>query len=514
MDNADPPQKGVKPGISIRNGPADEMDIDGHATNGTAGKRKARQSAGEVKDYRESSDDEDDKPLVHALTPFRSDSTESFQSKRRRTSTKHPIVDEDSDSDDQPIAAKKAAAKGRSVSSPILSKKTNKTSDSAKLVKQKAAIEKHAEKEAKAIQRDEKASKKKPVKKEIDSEDDSDVPIAHGRRKSGGKDAPAKKANGVKKEADLSAKQKAPAKNAKAPPESVSPKKGAKKETSEDEAVEEEEDEFRWWEDPNNGDDSKKWSTLEHAGVVFPPEYEPLPANVKMKYDGVPVTLHPEAEEVAGFFGGMLNSTVNVGNPTFCKNFFSDFKEILATTGGAKDSKGNKIKVKDFAKCDFTPIFDHFEAKRAEKKAMSKAEKDKLKAEKEAAEAPFLYCTWDGRKEKVGNFRVEPPSLFRGRGEHPKTGHVKKRVKPEQITINIGKEATVPTPPPGHRWKEVKHDQAGTWLAMWQENINGAYKYVMLAANSTVKGQSDFKKFEKARELKVGNSPKLGGARG
>jgi DNA topoisomerase-1 len=37
---------------------------------------------------------------------------------------------------------------------------------------------------------------------------------------------------------------------------------------------------------------------------------------------------------------------------------------------------------------------------------------------------------------------------------------------------------------------------------MWQENINGNYKYVMLAANSDVKGQSDYKKFEKARELK------------
>lgn len=42
---------------------------------------------------------------------------------------------------------------------------------------------------------------------------------------------------------------------------------------------------------------------------------------------------------------------------------------------------------------------------------------------------------------------------------------------------------------------------------MWQENINGAYKYVMLAANSDVKGQSDYKKFEKARELKVIWSP-------
>ena len=48
----------------------------------------------------------------------------------------------------------------------------------------------------------------------------------------------------------------------------------------------------------------------------------------------------------------------------------------------------------------------------------------------------------------------------------------------------------------------VQHDNKATWLAMWQENVNNQYKYVMLAANSAIKGQSDFKKFEKARELK------------
>jgi DNA topoisomerase IB len=39
---------------------------------------------------------------------------------------------------------------------------------------------------------------------------------------------------------------------------------------------------------------------------------------------------------------------------------------------------------------------------------------------------------------QVGNFRVEPPSLFRGRGEHPKMGKIKQRVYPRDITINIG----------------------------------------------------------------------------
>lgn len=297
----------------------------------------------------------------------------------------------------------------------------------------------------------------------------------------------AKKANG---KAPVKTPVKKPAKG-----------KAAKKEESE-EADAEEEEEYRWWDAPNKDDDSIKWETLEHNGVVFPPDYEPLPKNVKLVYNGTPVSLDVEAEEVAGFFGAMLNSTLNVENPTFQKNFFNDFTEILAKTGGAKDKDGNKVAIKEFSKLDFTRIFEYYQGKSEERKARSSAEKKADKAEKDEFEAPYLYCTWDGRKERVGNFRVEPPSLFRGRGEHPKTGKVKKRVMPEQITINIGPKATVPTPPAGHKWKEIKHDNKATWLAMWQENINGAYKYVMLAANSTVKGQSDFKKFEKARELK------------
>jgi DNA topoisomerase-1 len=338
--------------------------------------------------------------------------------------------------------------------------------------------------------------------KKTKQEDSDDEPISKAR---------ARKTNGVKKEesdddAPLIKKATTKRANGKAKSEASTPavkaakKKAPKKEESEE--AEEEEEEYRWWDAPKKEDDTIKWETLEHNGVVFPPDYEPLPKNVQLRYDGIPVNLHAEAEEVAGFFGAMLNSTHNVENPTFQKNFFNDFKEILAKTGGAKDKDGKTVAIKEFSKLDFTQIFEYYQAKSDAKKARPMAEKKAEKAAKDELEAPYTYCSWDGRKEKVGNFRVEPPSLFRGRGEHPKTGKVKRRVQPEQITINIGKNATVPAPPPGHKWKEVKHDNKATWLAMWQENINGAYKYVMLAANSTVKGQSDYKKFEKARELK------------
>jgi DNA topoisomerase-1 len=375
----------------------------------------------------------------------------------------------------------------------------------AKLTKVKENIEKAAAKEAKAIRakeiKEKAALKRKP---KVESESDDDVPLA--KKRAPAKKAPVKKANGVKKEesdSDALLAKKPAAKKAKAAAAPVKKGKGkTKEETEQDQAAEDEEEEYRWWEDTAKGDGTKKWETLEHNGVVFPPEYQPLPKNVKLIYDGTSVTLQPEAEEAATFYGSMLNSTHNVENPTFNKNFFEDFTAILDKTGHGKDKEGKTVKIKKFEKCDFKPIFEHFEADRAAKKALPAAEKKALKAEKDAAEAEYMYCMWDGRKQKVGNFRVEPPGLFRGRGEHPKTGRIKKRVAPEQITINIGEKAKIPPAPAGHKWKEVKHDHEGTWLAMWQENINGAYKYVMLAANSDIKGQSDFKKFEKARELK------------
>jgi DNA topoisomerase-1 len=77
------------------------------------------------------------------------------------------------------------------------------------------------------------------------------------------------------------------------------------------------------------------------------------------------------------------------------------------------------------------------------------------------------------------------------------------RVHPEDITINIAEGVPVPVPGMPGKWKKVLHDKTVTWLATWTENVNGNNKYVFLAAGSSLKGQSDMAKFEKARELKV-----------
>lgn len=258
---------------------------------------------------------------------------------------------------------------------------------------------------------------------------------------------------------------------------------------------EEEGDDYKWWEDEKFGQGPERWQLLEHNGVIFPPPYEPLPSYVKMYYDGKPVNLPPAAEEVAGFFAAMLE-TDHAKNPVFQKNFFTDFCEVLAQSGGC----GRNIK--SFEKCDFSKMYAHFEKLREEKKNLSKAEKKAIKDEKDAQEEPYRTCLLNGRKENVGNFRVEPPGLFRGRGAHPKTGKLKKRVYPEDITLNLGADAPIPPPPEGHSWGAVKHDKSVVWLAMWKENIADALKYVKLAANSSIKGVSDMKKFETARKLK------------
>ncbi|KAF2858760.1 hypothetical protein K470DRAFT_272146 [Piedraia hortae CBS 480.64] len=450
----------VEPGVSMAMGP---VSVENDAPNG---KRKAT-----INGKESHSDSDDDVPL-----------------QKKRKTKKAPSDSEE----DAPL--QRMVKPVRATASQIGESSDEDVPLDKMLQKKKAAIEKDAEKEAAALRREDKRKAK--------AESDDDVPLAMKKPRKPKKEEAAKPrkagAAKAKKEEDV---KKPPRKATKSKAEPAE-KKAKDAKTAEDEEAEAEEDEYRWWEDPGKEDDSIKWTTLEHNGVAFPPEYVPLPEHVKMRYSGTPVSLDPAAEEIAFAFGSMLDSTHNVENPTFQKNFFNDFKEMLDKTGQAKDTKGNKIVISDFEKCDFTPIFEHYDAERTAKKALPAAEKKRINAEKKEKDEPFMYCIWDGRKQKVGNFRIEPPGLFRGRGEHPKTGKFKKRVRPEQITINIGKEATVPKPPEGHKWKEVKHDQRGTWLAMWQENINGAYKYVMLAANSDVKGQSDYKKFEKARELK------------
>ena len=160
--------------------------------------------------------------------------------------------------------------------------------------------------------------------------------------------------------------------------------------------------------------------------------------------------------------------------------------------------------ISDFEKIDFRPIWKHLEEKREAKRERSKEEREEEKKERERLAEIYGVAIVDGVKERVGNYRIEPPGLFLGRGMHPKTGMFKARLTPRDITINIGEGCVVPTPPAPYdgvdeegkkwEWGEVVHNDSVGWLAMWKENISMSTKYVMLHTSSRLKGEADMRK--------------------
>nr|XP_019934819.1 PREDICTED: DNA topoisomerase I, mitochondrial-like [Paralichthys olivaceus] len=255
---------------------------------------------------------------------------------------------------------------------------------------------------------------------------------------------------------------------------------------------EEEQNRWRWWEEEKY-EHGVKWKFLEHKGPYFSPEYQPLPDDVHFLYKGKQVKLSLAAEEVAMFFAQMLDHEYTT-KTVFRENFFQDWRKEM--------THEERLLIQDLDKCDFGEMHAMHKAKVEARKNMSKEEKLDLKKANQKIVDEYGFCLLDHHKERIGNFKIEPPGLFRGRGEHPKQGMLKKRIQPENVIINCS-EGCVPVPPVGHRWKEVRHDNTVTWLAGWTENIQNANKYVMLNANSKLKGEKDWEKYEVARKLKT-----------
>uniref|UniRef100_A0A8C1Y0N9 DNA topoisomerase n=1 Tax=Cyprinus carpio TaxID=7962 RepID=A0A8C1Y0N9_CYPCA len=256
---------------------------------------------------------------------------------------------------------------------------------------------------------------------------------------------------------------------------------------------EEEKQRWRWWEEEKY-EDGVKWKFLEHKGPYFPPGYQPLPDDVKFYYNGKPVKLSLPAEEVALFFAQMVDHEYTT-KEVFRNNFFKDWRKEMTLE--------ERQLIMDLNKCDFGELHAMHIKKVEARKNLSKEEKLVNKEANQKIVDEYGYCVLDHHRERIGNFKIEPPGLFRGRGDHPKQGMLKKRIQPEDVIINCSKGSRIPEPPAGHRWKEVRHDNTVTWLASWTENVQGSCKYVMLNANSKLKGEKDWEKYEVARKLKT-----------
>ncbi len=211
------------------------------------------------------------------------------------------------------------------------------------------------------------------------------------------------------------------------------------------------------------------------------------------------MVLGKEAEEMAYHWAMKLN-TDYVHDPVFQKNFYKDW--IKTVPDGIKNLFEHHTFPNDF---DFSEIQKDIERKREEKKNRSKEEKKAEKEEKAQLKEKYGFAILNGEHVQLGNYIVEPPGLFMGRGKHPLRGRWKSRIYPEDVTINLSKKAEIPQPvypnENSHSWKEVVENKNALWTAKWYCKLTGGMKRVLFAASSPVKQEADKNKFEKAINL-------------
>lgn len=144
-----------------------------------------------------------------------------------------------------------------------------------------------------------------------------------------------------------------------------------------------------------------KWTTLEHGGVVFPPEY--VPHGVKMKYNGQEVQLTAAEEEVATMFAVMAG-TDYFDKPIFRANFWEDFRGVMKKSGS-----GNHKKLLKLENCDFSPITEYC----LKKKEKEVEERKKLTAEVRAVPPPSRGPPAEAPRRRLSGYppraRPAPP---------------------------------------------------------------------------------------------------------
>lgn len=240
----------------------------------------------------------------------------------------------------------------------------------------------------------------------------------------------------------------------------------------------------------------RKWTTLEHRGVAFPPNYQIR--GLKISIAGERHPLSHEQEELV-YSWSKKKDTHYIKDPVFQANFLSDFKKLLPERF-QNISRLTEIDFSEaFALIDQEKMMKEAEMERIRNLPKDEKKKIRLAKKSEIDRLKGLYgkAIVDGVEVDVANWLVEPPGLFMGRGQHPLRGRWKPRVTPGDVILNLGEEAPVPE----GNWKGVIHDHSSTWLATWIEKLTGRRKYVWLHDSSSLRQNSDREKYDKANRL-------------
>jgi DNA topoisomerase-1 len=247
---------------------------------------------------------------------------------------------------------------------------------------------------------------------------------------------------------------------------------------------------------PQSNDDGRKWERFEHNGVMFPENWQRH--GVSIHYHGSVVELDEYQEEIATYWAQ------GIGTEWHTKTFYREnFQRLFLSSFDPTHPLIVAKQTLDFELFDFTPLVKHIESEKSRRETLTREEKQKTKEDREALDRRFKYIIVDGRLEKISNFKIEPPTLFKGRGEHPKMGSLKQRIMPEDVELNLSKDALVPICHlPGRSWGDVSFQNDAAWVATYMEPCTGNRKYALLSASSKIKFENDIKKYERARRLK------------
>src|SRR5919109_4479140 len=250
------------------------------------------------------------------------------------------------------------------------------------------------------------------------------------------------------------------------------------------------------WMKSTTGVIRSKWTTLEHRGVAFPPEYSPR--GISILIAGEKLSLNQEQEELV-YAWAKKKDTHYVRDPIFQSNFLTDLKKLLPQ---------KFLDVSSISDFDFSEALVLVEQEKRIKEAemerirnLPKDEKKKIrlakKSEVDRLKGLYGKALVDGIEVDVANWLVEPPGLFMGRGQHPLRGRWKPRITPNDIILNLGEDA----PAPEGNWKGIVHDHTSTWLATWIEKLTGKRKYVWLHDSAVLRQNNDKEKYDKAKNL-------------
>lgn len=234
----------------------------------------------------------------------------------------------------------------------------------------------------------------------------------------------------------------------------------------------------------NFGGSSKyKFKTLEHNGVIFHKNFKPKGRILANE------TLSPLAEEMLYNYTSKLN-TIYITNQQFNKNFYQCLKSELTESQ-------KKLIFPD----DYKNLFYELEQDIQDHKLELEKTKEERKIRNEELKNKYGYAYVDGIKEPLGNYIVEPPGIYIGRGDSSLIGLWKYRVNQEDITLNFVSDK----PEPIGSWK-IEHNRNVLYIAVYYIDIGHKVKKrkeIRFGNKSSIITEQDKNKFKMSKKLLI-----------